>query len=67
MQFDASVIRFRFLIAGFILMFFSIGAVRFAYFQYINFTQNRPHTLKDNFPPGSMADQVQQAQRRLSR
>lgn len=66
MKIDVDVLRWRFLIVGFICLFFLIGAARFAVqktAQYISSKKPQPWELQGTFPPGSLGDQIQQAQR----
>lgn len=70
MQIDVDVLRWRFLIAGFLCLFFLIGAARFVVSktsQYISSKQPQPWELHGKFPPGSLGAQIQDAQKRAKR
>jgi len=64
MTFDADVIRWRFLVAGFLFLFFVIGGVRYTLKKVQNYTSREPSELRGNYPSASLATQVHDAQKR---
>lgn len=64
MKIDFDVIRWRFLIIGFIALFFLVGFYRYTSVKIKNYFNRESWELSGNFPAGSLGAQVQDAQRR---
>lgn len=64
MKLDFEVIRWRFLIIGFLCLFFLIGAARFTVNKIRNYKRTESWELKGTYPSGSLGAQVLDAQKR---
>ena len=64
MKLDYDIIRWRFLIIGFLCLFFLIGGTRYLINKINEYRSRQPWELRGHFPPGSLGFQIQDAQKR---